>query len=145
DVISFVSKNLSGDVIVTLTKSDDDGYIAEFARGTQKSSVTIAADQLEDVTLNWGDIGVEAFKPGLSSVLVLSPEGDETVGKLAASIQAGVDASTDNGTVLVGPGDYAEAVTIDKPGIKLLGPNANIDPNTGTRVAEATLSPGRQD
>lgn len=141
-VISFVSQNLSGDVTVTLAESGD-SYIATFVRGTAQSAVTIAKNDLEDTTLEWGSVGVNAFKPGVGTVLVLSSEEDGTAGKLSATIQGGVDASAEHGSVLVGSGDYAEAVTIEKAGIKLLGPNANIDPNTGVRVAEATLSPDR--
>jgi hypothetical protein len=57
-----------------------------------------------------------------------------------ATIQEGVNAVTAGGTVIVAAGSYAENVTVPKS-LSLLGPNASVDPNTGTRVAEAIVRP----
>lgn len=46
-----------------------------------------------------------------------------------ATIQEGINAVSTYGKVNVYPGTYAELLTINKP-LFLLGPNANIDPNT---------------
>lgn len=61
-----------------------------------------------------------------------------------ATIQAGIDAVVSGGTVKVAAGTYAEDLFADKP-VTLLGPNATINPNTGTRVAEAVILPATSD
>ncbi|MCX9089542.1 MAG: right-handed parallel beta-helix repeat-containing protein, partial [Candidatus Methanoperedens sp.] len=49
-------------------------------------------------------------------------------------------ATSDNGTVNVASGTYVGDLTVSRP-VTILGPNADINPNTGTRIAEATLHP----
>ncbi len=61
-----------------------------------------------------------------------------------ATIQGGIDGVTSGGTVNVYAGTYAEQVDVNKP-INLLGPNATINPNTGSRVAEAVIIPTTSD
>ncbi|MDE2079223.1 MAG: right-handed parallel beta-helix repeat-containing protein [Patescibacteria group bacterium] len=56
-----------------------------------------------------------------------------------ATIQAAVNAVSSGGTVNVAAGNYNENVTLNNP-VSLLGPNANVNPNTGTRGAEAVLT-----
>jgi parallel beta-helix repeat protein len=53
-------------------------------------------------------------------------------------VQGGVTGVDATGTVYVAAGTYAEAFTIAKP-VTVLGPNDNISPNAGERVAEAVL------
>ena len=55
-----------------------------------------------------------------------------------STIQQGINAVSTYGKVNVYPGTYAERLTINKP-LSLLGPNANIDPNTQVRGAEAQV------
>ena len=57
-----------------------------------------------------------------------------------ATIQGGVDGVQSGGTVIVYAGTYAENVLVNKSAT-LSGPNAAIDPNTGSRVAEAIVRP----
>ena len=57
-----------------------------------------------------------------------------------ATIQEGVNGVAGNGTVNVAAGNYPENVTVPKS-LSLLGPNTSVDPNTGTRVAEAVVRP----
>src|SRR5262249_52257075 len=57
-----------------------------------------------------------------------------------ATIQEGINGGASGGTVFVAAGNYPENVTVPKP-LSLLGPNAAVDPNTGTRVAEAVVRP----
>ncbi|MFD2520119.1 right-handed parallel beta-helix repeat-containing protein [Emticicia soli] len=59
-----------------------------------------------------------------------------------ATIQAAInDATTVAGdTIVVGEGIFAENITVSKS-LVILGPNAAINPNTETRVAEAILRP----
>ena len=54
-------------------------------------------------------------------------------------IQEGIDLVSGS-TVYVAAGTYVEDPVIDKA-VTLLGPNAAINPNTGTRVAEAVILP----
>ena len=56
------------------------------------------------------------------------------------TIQAAINAASNGNTIKVCPGVYVENVTVDKT-LSILGPNATIDPNTGTRVAEAIVLP----
>ncbi|MDR3459626.1 MAG: HYR domain-containing protein, partial [Verrucomicrobiae bacterium] len=57
-----------------------------------------------------------------------------------ATIQAGINRAASGGTVNVAAGRYVEELTITNP-LALLGPNDSINPNTGTRVAEAVIQP----
>ena len=72
---------------------------------------------------------VDADAPG-------SPAGKCAVKTINQSI-ANV---TPGGTVYVAAGTYVKDPMIDKA-VTLLGPNASINPNTGTRVAEAVILP----
>lgn len=56
------------------------------------------------------------------------------------TIQEGIDAVGATGTVRVNAGTYREEPIVNKP-LSLLGPNSGINPNTGTRGAEAVIQP----
>lgn len=56
------------------------------------------------------------------------------------TIQEGINGALAGGTVQVAAGTYVEQITINKT-LNVLGPNANINPNTGVRVAEAVIQP----
>jgi hypothetical protein len=56
------------------------------------------------------------------------------------NIQAGINRVNPGGTVIVAAGNYAENVLVNKSAT-VLGPNSGIDPNTGSRVAEAVVVP----
>ncbi|MFA6416889.1 MAG: hypothetical protein WCW61_01705 [Patescibacteria group bacterium] len=58
-----------------------------------------------------------------------------------SSIQAAIDASSaiTADTIDIGAGEYTENLTISHP-VNLIGPNAGINPNTGTPVAAAVIT-----
>ena len=60
------------------------------------------------------------------------------------TIQAAINAASAGDTINVFKGTYVEEINIDKA-LTLLGPNAGINPNTGTRVAEAVIVPDFSD
>lgn len=93
-----------------------------------------------------GEISVELidtyFNPDLSGTAAGTAVNylgvEYTFGTTAfATLVEAVNAAT--GKVLIA-GDSSENITISKSNLTLQGPNAYINPNTGTRVAEATLS-----
>ena len=61
-------------------------------------------------------------------------------GSADETIQRAVNAASAGHTIYVEAGTYAENVTVNKD-LTLLGPNTGINPNTGTRVAEAIVVP----
>ncbi len=65
-----------------------------------------------------------------------------TTGKSFCTIQAAInDAATNNGDIIiVGAGTYAENIIVSKS-LDIRGPNYNVSPNGGSRVAEAIIVP----
>lgn len=64
-------------------------------------------------------------------------------GEVFCTIQGAIDDvdTLANHTIQISAGTYPESIWVNKDGLQLIGPNANIDPNTGTRVSEAVLQP----
>lgn len=67
---------------------------------------------------------------------------NQTAGTYHCSIQQAIDLASPSDTIQVPDGTYIEELTISKP-LTLLGPNASINPNTGTRAAEAVILPAQ--
>ena len=82
----------------------------------------------------------------LSSVLYVDDDGTadssgcDVATPSLSTIPAAVAAAAPGGTIHVCPGTYVGDPVIDKP-LTILGPNAAINPNTGVRLAEATILP----
>lgn len=68
------------------------------------------------------------------------PVFNTTQGWYHATINGAVTSAVPGDVIEVSPGIYAENVTISKA-VDVRGPNWNISPNTGTRVAEAVIVP----
>ncbi len=80
--------------------------------------------------------------PILANSTPFPPVTNVNTGEIFCSIQSAIDDPfTLNGhTLSVAAGTYKEIVTVSKS-LTILGPNAAINPCTGTRVAEAILMP----
>ena len=63
---------------------------------------------------------------------------NQRTGQYYCSIQAAVDDAEAGDELVASAGTFAETIVIDKP-LTLNGPNVGINPNTGTRSAEAII------
>lgn len=108
----------------TRTLSAASDIAAVFGQGAQ---TTTAVDD------NWGSPDRFSDPDGIGTGADPVAYGFNTY----TTIQTGIDAVT-NSTVYVAAGTYVEDLLIDKA-VTLLGPNAAINPNTGSRVAEAMI------
>jgi len=115
--------------------------------GNSNASVTIDAEN------NWWGSAAGPVGTTISGLVDYTPWcGDEACTTLLppvhnvtrdtyfSTIQAAIDAPTTvaGDVITVAAGTYAETLTIDKQ-VTLLGPNSEINPNTGTRVGEAVI------
>ena len=136
--VNFTFCNLGANV-VTLVAQDSHG---NFATNTATVTVNLpsAPPAAVYVDASYGTVCGPVTFPNVGGA------GVYYVGYNAfASIQAGADAVAANGTVNVAAGNYVEEnLTITQP-LTLSGPNANIDPNTGTRAPEAIILPATSD
>ena len=122
DVLSAID---SGTVKVTITANDGSGVKYEFEVKiiTPRVEATVVSSAVE----NMAD-GAEFEFKGVSYI----------VGKTAFSTFGQAIEASDN-IVYVDKGTYDANISINKDGIKLLGPNDGINPNTITRLEEAII------
>ena len=101
------------------------------------------------IFLGWylNDEKVEAVPAGLSGTIklvamwrepALVVDGTTEEGHYE-NLAAALAAVKEGETIKLVAGEYTGDVTIDVPNIKIVGPNAGINANTGTRVAEAVI------
>jgi hypothetical protein len=126
-----------GTAVITVTSPGPGGGTT----GSLPFTVDVATPPITYVDVNYTGLA--------SNTLVNWPSngvaGPHIIGYDAfATIEGGVTNVATNGTVNVAAGKYAEEVTIDRA-LSLIGPNATINPNTGTRVAEAIIQPDVSD
>jgi hypothetical protein len=82
-----------------------------------------------------------------ATLAILYVEGSGTCGGNSPcffTIQAAINAANPGDTINVFAGTYAEQIAVNKA-LTLLGPNAGINPNTGSRGAEAVIIPTASD
>ncbi len=88
-----------------------------------------------------GCAGSETTAPATMRAAAAGAGSGAVVVAPGASLQAALDAVPAGGTVLLEPGVYSEAITIGKPGIRLMGMGA------GSAAARAVVirNPGGED
>jgi len=79
-----------------------------------------------------------------SAATLIVDDDSACPGAAFTTIQAAINAAAPLDTIQVCAGTYAEQISVNKA-LTLLGPNAAINPNTGIRVAEATIIPTTSD
>jgi parallel beta-helix repeat protein len=102
--------------------------ITGLAKGTYNITVTDAYgsfDLIENISVDYLPV---TLKDELLTLVDYYP-----------TIQAAIDAASNDYTVEVCAGTYVESIYINKSGIILKGPNYGKDPNIDTRVAEAIV------
>jgi hypothetical protein len=131
----------------TITLKDDSGFaISQVTYSDNGGDFSIDAQDIGEVKK--GNIVVRTEDGGTNwevdtSVYVdASHTGNEygTEDFPFNTIQEGINAVGEGGTVFVSQGTYTEGLTINKS-LSLLGPNADVSPNTETRGNEATIEP----
>jgi parallel beta-helix repeat protein len=130
-----VSGNTFTDVPVTFSTSADPS-LNEPSFVNQKPVAlggTATKPEQELPTIRIYNSSSVSFQTGPKTLLV-------GAAPLFTTIQSAIDAASDGDTINVAAGTYAEDLTINKA-VTLLGPNAEINPNTGVRTAEAVLLP----
>jgi len=108
--------------------------------------IMIQAYNFNDPTLATAQQSTDSYDAYWDNLITTGTNGNVvtnlTTGQTFCSIQTAIDAPlTVNGNTLsVGPGLYAENIIVNKT-LAIVGPNANINPCSGTRVAEAVVVP----
>ena len=72
--------------------------------------------------------------------VLYQPVFNVSLGTYHTGIQSAITSASDNNVLSVCAGTYSEDIIVNKP-LDIRGPNHLINPNTGTRVAEAVIHP----
>ncbi|MBK9357830.1 MAG: right-handed parallel beta-helix repeat-containing protein [Bacteroidales bacterium] len=76
----------------------------------------------------------------INATVLYQPVYNASLGTYHTSIQSAITAAAANNVLSVCAGSYAEDIIVNKP-LDIRGPNHLINPNTGTRIAEAIIHP----
>ncbi|MDB5336673.1 MAG: hypothetical protein JWN70_2292 [Planctomycetaceae bacterium] len=93
---------------------------------------------IEDKIVHAPDTGTNGLIRVIAGHVYVTSPG---TGLTDESIQAAINAASSGDTINVASGTFVGNLIVDKS-LHLVGPNAAIDPNTGTRVGEAIILPG---
>ncbi len=93
---------------------------------------------IEDKIVHAPDTGTTGLIRVIAGHVYVTSPG---TGPTDESIQAAINAASSGDTINVASGTFVGNLIVDKS-LNLVGPNAAIDPNTGTRAGEAILLPG---
>ena len=122
---------------ITVAAGDNVDFRVGYGNGSFGSDSTALIASLSPTAIVVDDDGMAA----------LNTDGTPNCGATTAApntIQSAIDLSSAGDTIYVCPGTYVEELNINKQ-LTLLGPNANVNPNTGTRTAEAIINPTTSD
>ncbi len=119
-----------GITTVTATATDPAGHTAQCTFNVTVNNTT------GNLYVNDGSTTGDTYTTGIGN----DATGNGTRCKPYATITKAISVAATNNTIFVDAGDYAENVVVNKQ-LTILGPNANTNPNAGTRVAEATVRP----
>ncbi len=110
--------------------------------GTAPSSVQTALLNNSSANNNW-TVQDQAYTAGNRTQVQVATTGSAGAqGSLLSpinTVQGGVNAVVSCGTIHVNAGSYTENLTLNKC-VNVLGPNADVNPNTETRSSEATIT-----
>ena len=137
----IICSETTGSIVVTFS-----GGIANYMvswTGGSASGITGSPYTITNLAAGVYSITVtdaNGFSAVTSTTVQSLPVTNVTQTTYHATIQAAINAASANDVISVCAGTYAEDLTVNKA-LSLRGPNYNISPNTGSRVAEAVIVP----
>ncbi|MCW8965380.1 MAG: right-handed parallel beta-helix repeat-containing protein [Candidatus Pacearchaeota archaeon] len=128
--INHILNNKVSNVAVGISLQNDENDVD----GNDISAINVGFG-LASFNTDWGTNSIKVNEGGYEATI----SGDSYNIVYLGSIQDGINAVSDGATIKVDVGTFPENININKE-INLIGPNADINPNTETREQEATIS-----